>query len=570
MDIKADGQGELVINLSAVFFLGAAWERKITGSGDGIEYIEADSHVDLQDPTHQFCFAMGYLAQGERECADQWVEDLRTSAPDLARRLEAALEYADREASETHPIPADTLGEVPSETDTQLADFAGLDRPFERERTKPARKSEPRKEIRLNVGGTEIVARHNPDLYFQVLKMLVEGGVLDRLELPVSSGRKRNLLSRTPIHKDGSRFLAPVEYGGYYMESHSSRESGMRILREFLESLGIESSVVAKESSANEAVVASPVSGHRERVLGSLLGLAVCDALGTTAEFKPGGTFPEITSMIGGGPFGLQPGEWTDDTSMALCLAESSIESRGFDPVDQMERYVRWWREGHLSSTGRCFDIGMTVRDALLKFERTGNPYSGSSDPRAAGNGSLMRLAPVPLFYRDDARKAIHYSKLSSATTHAAKEATDACRYFASLILGALEGRSKEELLSPMFSIIPGLWGDEPLEPKIAAIAEGDFKSADRVAVTGTGGYVVTSLHIALWAFHHTDNFRDGALKAVNVGYDADTYGAIYGQLAGAYYGASGIPAEWHEILAGRDLIESFATKLYELRPKAE
>src|SRR3954468_6989798 len=123
-----------------------------------------------------------------------------------------------------------------------------------------------------------------------------------------------------------------------------------------------------------------------------LVGLAVGDALGTTAEFTAKGSVRPIDDMVGGGPFGLEAGQWTDDTSMALCLAESLIERRGFDPVDQLERYVRWWREGHLSSTGACFDIGGTVRAALVRFVATGRADSGSTDPRSAGNGSIMRL----------------------------------------------------------------------------------------------------------------------------------------------------------------------------------
>ena len=130
------------------------------------------------------------------------------------------------------------------------------------------------------------------------------------------------------------------------------------------------------------------------RYRGILLGLAAGDALGTTLEFRRPGTFAPIADIVGGGPFNLPAGAWTDDTSMALCLAESLIERRGFDPVDQLERYVRWYRLGHLSSTGNCFDIGNTVRAALNRFERTREPYCGSTDPMAAGNGSIMRLAP--------------------------------------------------------------------------------------------------------------------------------------------------------------------------------
>jgi ADP-ribosyl-[dinitrogen reductase] hydrolase len=141
------------------------------------------------------------------------------------------------------------------------------------------------------------------------------------------------------------------------------------------------------------------MNAQMQRYRGSLLGLAVGDALGTTLEFKPPGTFPPLTDMVGGGPFHLEPGQWTDDTSMALCLAESLIERQGFDPVDQLERYLRWYRQGHLSSNGRCFDIGTTVQTALHRFEHTHKPYCGPTDPMSAGNGSLMRLAPVPLAY---------------------------------------------------------------------------------------------------------------------------------------------------------------------------
>ncbi len=165
-----------------------------------------------------------------------------------------------------------------------------------------------------------------------------------------------------------------------------------------------------------------------ERYRGSLLGLAVGDAVGTSLEFQPPGSFAPLDDMVGGGPFGLAPGQWTDDTSMALCLAESLIDRRGFDPVDQLQRYVRWYRDGHLSSTGRCFDIGNTVQDALLRFERTGEPYCGPTHRMSAGNGSIMRLAPVPLFYRANPREAIARSGESSRTTHGAAAAVDACR----------------------------------------------------------------------------------------------------------------------------------------------
>jgi ADP-ribosyl-[dinitrogen reductase] hydrolase len=302
----------------------------------------------------------------------------------------------------------------------------------------------------------------------------------------------------------------------------------------------------------------------RERYRGCLLGLAAGDALGTTLEFKPPGTFEPIQDMVGGGPFQLDPGEWTDDTSMTLCLAESLIERKSFDAKDQMERYLRWMLEGYLGSNGRCFDIGLTTSQALTQFNKTGHPFCGSTDPLAAGNGSLMRLAPIPLFFAAKPEEAIAMAAESSRTTHGAIEALDACRYFAGLIVGALQDRSKEELLTPGFCPVPDLWQRQPLAPAIADVAAGSFHHRAPSEIKASG-YVVKTLEAALWAFHQTDDFRAGALLAVNLGRDADTVGAVFGQIAGAYYGSSGIPAEWRSKLALVDKITQYADRLLEL-----
>ena len=293
----------------------------------------------------------------------------------------------------------------------------------------------------------------------------------------------------------------------------------------------------------------------RSRYHGSLLGLAAGDALGTTLEFRAPGTFTPISDIVGGGPFDLKPGEWTDDTSMALCLAESLVTTRRFDPRDQMERYVRWWKEGHWSVKGRCFDIGNTTRTALARFVASGDPYSGSTDARAAGNGSLMRLAPVPLAFARDKSEAVRLSGESSRTTHGAVEAVDACRLYAALIVGAIEGRDKEELLASEY------WSYGALAPKIEAIAAGSYKEKSPPAIRGTG-YVVDALEASLWAFHSSSTFEEGALLAVNLGDDADTTGAIYGQLAGAFYGVEGIPERWLSTIAMRGGIERLASEL--------
>ncbi len=302
-------------------------------------------------------------------------------------------------------------------------------------------------------------------------------------------------------------------------------------------------------------------SGLRDRARGCLLGLAVGDALGTSVEFAAPGTFPLVTDIAGGGPFNLRPGEWTDDTSMALCLAASLLEKQAFDPIDQLERYVRWWRDGYMSCTGHCFDIGNTVRSALERFEYTREPYPGSGDAMSAGNGSIMRLAPVPLFFAANRRKAIDFAAASSRTTHRTPEAVDACRYLASLLVGLLEGHSKEEVLAPAYEAVPGLWDVEPLERRVAKIRRGSFKERQPPRIRASG-YVVATLEAALWAFWQARDFREGALLTVNLGEDADTAGAVYGQLAGAAFGMSGIPDEWLAKLAWRDRIVAMADAL--------
>ena len=278
-------------------------------------------------------------------------------------------------------------------------------------------------------------------------------------------------------------------------------------------------------------------------------------------EFQPPGSFDPVTDMIGGGVFQLQPGQWTDDTSMALCLAESLIQCQGLNLVDQLTRYCRWYRDGYFSCKDHCFDIGNTTRTALHAFELSGQP-DASTDPYTAGNGSLMRLAPVPLFYSRQIEDAIYFSAQSSITTHAAPNAIDACRYYASLIVGAIDGQDKANLLADTY--LADYWRSESLSAEIEQVRSGSFKTKQPPAIVGSG-YVVKSLEAALWAFAHSDSFEEGILMAVNLGDDADTTGAIYGQLAGAYYGESGIPDPWRQQLAFKPQMETMADQLYHL-----
>ncbi len=292
-----------------------------------------------------------------------------------------------------------------------------------------------------------------------------------------------------------------------------------------------------------------------ERYQGCLLGLACGDAVGTTLEFKPRGSFEPITDMVGGGPFNLEPGQWTDDTSMALCLAESLIEKKGFDPLDQMERYVRWYRTGYFSSTGVCFDIGGTTASALRRFDKTRDPFSGATDSCSAGNGSLMRLVPVPLFFFPDRDAMIFYSGESSRTTHGAQECIDACRLFASVLYNALSGMDRERVL---FDHNEGIVES----PAIREILKGSYKGKAEDQIKGSG-YVVESLEAALWCFYTTNTFKNAALKAANLGDDADTTAAICGQVSGAYYGIQGIPISWIQISAMSQTISTLSILIH-------
>ena len=291
-----------------------------------------------------------------------------------------------------------------------------------------------------------------------------------------------------------------------------------------------------------------------DRARGCLLGLAVGDAVGATVEFKPRGSFAPLTDMVGGGPFGLQPGQWTDDTSMALCLGYSLAECNGFDAHDQMTRYVRWWKEGYLSSTGVCFDIGVTVAGALQRFQQTGDPFAGSTDPHKAGNGCIMRLAPVPIYYYPDIDAAAHYAAESARTTHAAAECLDASRLFARILVRALRGDDKAAVLLGDRATFTGA-------PTIEAIARGDYRSKRQAQIRGSG-YVVDSLEAALWCFDRTDTFADAVLLAANLGDDADTTAAVCGQVAGAFYGETGIPAAWCARLTMGEEIVALADRL--------
>lgn len=271
----------------------------------------------------------------------------------------------------------------------------------------------------------------------------------------------------------------------------------------------------------------------QDQARGMLVGLAVGDALGTTVEFQPRGSFEPLTDIVGGGPFGLAAGKWTDDTSMAMCLAQMLRSANGWDPEDAMKRFQNWRHHGYLSSTGVCFDIGNQTTEALDRFQKTGNPYAGPTEDEKSGNGGIMRLAPVVLAYGASVQSAQSVAQLQSRLTHASPLCLRAAANMAQFMV------TGDATLLP-----------RPEEPPDEA-----------------SGYVVHTLHAAFWALTQGDTFRDVLLAAVNLGGDADTVGAVTGQLAGRIYGYEAIPEEWRSILHEHDKIRTAADDLYVLRP---
>ncbi len=305
-----------------------------------------------------------------------------------------------------------------------------------------------------------------------------------------------------------------------------------------------------------------------DRQRGCFLGLAIGDALGAAVEFMDAGRFEPVTGYRGDGPHRLNPGEWTDDTSLALALADSIVQA-GWDLNDQAHRYLEWFLQGKYSVTGRCFDIGFTTRRALGRFVQLKDARrSGDSDSRSSGNGSIMRLAPVPIrfakLFPDHIAELSQRAAESSLPTHASEECLSSCRYFALVLAALIGGHDRQEVLSPDWPPLSELHRHAPLHPQVAEMAVGSFKTRQPPEIVGSG-YVVRSLEAALWAFHDAHSFDDAVLKAVNLGDDADTTGAVCGQLAGAFWGESGISPELLSGLARRDMIETVLRPLIEL-----
>ena len=295
------------------------------------------------------------------------------------------------------------------------------------------------------------------------------------------------------------------------------------------------------------------------------MGLAVGDAVGTTNEFKWAGTFDPITDMVGGGVFGLEPGQWTDDTSMALCIADSLLAKGRYDSFDVMERYQRWYKEGYRSSTGTCFDIGNQVTRSLWDFREQQRVPTSAERTNSAGNGAIMRLAPMVIagFRSRSPREVVATARLSARETHFSVEAEAATEVFAALLVGALLGWSPEQLMDVSWASTGAAFDEMAArvispDPQVRASWEAE-----------TNGYIVNGLRLAVHGLLDFPSFKDATLAIANMGGDSDTNAAIYGQLGGAFYGIEGIPASWRSTLYQGEEIDQLACDLVDLRLEA-
>jgi len=300
---------------------------------------------------------------------------------------------------------------------------------------------------------------------------------------------------------------------------------------------------VTQTPSDNQKLMEQIKKEEKNNAFGCFFGLIVGDALGAAVEFKKRGSFKKVTDMRAGGAHGLDAGYWTDDSSMALCLAESLSEN-GYEPADQLQRYLKWYKEGYLSSTGKCFDIGANTARSLEYYEVNGE--LPPEKDRAAGNGSLMRLAPVPIYFRNDFNKAVEYSGKSSLTTHNNQLAVDSCRYFGGLLQQFINARI--EMPAFRIKVIKDTAVDLKLDERVIKAVTGAFKKEKKEIKSD--GFVLHTLEASLWSFLNSNSFADAVLKAANLGNDADTTAAVTGQLAGAYYGYQAVPDKWLNKLA--------------------
>ncbi len=297
---------------------------------------------------------------------------------------------------------------------------------------------------------------------------------------------------------------------------------------------------------------------------GMLVGLAVGDALGAPVEFGYSSEEIQREWKQEMQDHRIPKGYYTDDTAMALCLADSLLERGGYDSYDVMAKYTRWVDEGYRDSEGvPASDVGNQTAAAIEGFKNYPIVYKNRQRLSSAGNGSIMRLAPVAIACsEEESRDCRRLAKISARETHYSEEAEAGTELFAAFLYNTTQWKDKRSLIhSTDFATSDAyvsVWS------RVIDVTKEDF---DPTTLVDLGGYIIDSLKIAIWGFLKFDSFRDGMIAVIKLGGDTDTNAAIYGQLAGGYYGYSAIPEEWLNDLYLLDEIMEVADRLYEKKP---
>jgi ADP-ribosyl-[dinitrogen reductase] hydrolase len=302
-----------------------------------------------------------------------------------------------------------------------------------------------------------------------------------------------------------------------------------------------------------------PTLDLRQRFLGALVGLASGDALAAPTQGERPGSFARVTEMVGGGKLALPRGAWSDDTAMALCLAESLLECSGSDARDQIERYSRWQREGYMTSTGLSVGVRASTARALAAAQWRRKSIPGSHDPTQLDPEPLARIAPAAMYGFASAQQAVRLAGEVARTTCQAPAVVETCHVFAAMLHAALGGLPKAQVLAPQAGLAE--LAAAGFKPRVRSLLAGRYRSKAPPQIRA-GTTIVETLEAAIWAFERTTSFRDGALLTVNLGESSDVAGAAYGALAGAFYGESAIPATWRASLLRLDLIMSLSDRL--------
>ncbi|RYZ00568.1 MAG: ADP-ribosylglycohydrolase family protein [Chitinophagaceae bacterium] len=299
----------------------------------------------------------------------------------------------------------------------------------------------------------------------------------------------------------------------------------------------------------------------------ALFGLATGDALGVPVEFQDREELlaDPVTGMRGWGTWNQPPGTWSDDSELAFCLADTI--AGGFSAARLADAFQRWLRDGFWTPHGAVFDVGNATRAAIGRLaEGVAPELAGGFKESENGNGSLMRILPLLFLVKDkDPEERYHLTKLVSSVTHAHVRAVIACYYYLEFARGLLAGKKKESIYAELQKDLPAfLRGLSVPDPELALfgrLLEGDISSLPASAVRGSG-YVLQSLEASVWCLMTTDSYEQAVLKAVNLGEDTDTTGAITGGLAGLLYGYGAIPAGWMAALARKADIDELAARL--------